>query len=175
MKHYPLPKPFRFSKNQESGLFLKERTDRIHCGIDVYAPLKTPVFAVNNGLIRKIAEFTSPQQTEYWNTTYEIILESETNYFFRYAELDRVLVNENDMVIAGDRIGLVGQVLNPDKIRKKHPKYIQKLAIKDKLSMLHFEMYDCFPENSDNYLGGNWFADGKPKGLCDPGLFLNEE
>lgn len=174
MKHYPIPKSFRFSKNQESGHFLEDRKDRIHCGVDLYAPRKTPVFAVDNGLIRKTAEFTSPSQNEYWNTTYEIILETETNYFFRYAELDTVLVNENDRVIAGDRIGLVGQVLNPNKIRKNHPKYIQQLAEKDNLSMLHFEMYDCFPEKSDKYLGGNWFASGKPKGLCNPVLLLAE-
>jgi len=175
MKQYPLPKPFRFSKNQESGQFLEDRNDRIHCGIDLYAPQKTPVFAVDNGCIRKIALFTSPDQNEYWNTTYEIILETEANYFFRYAELASVSVKKNDRVLAGDRIGLVGQVLNPDKIRKNHPTYIQQLAGKDKLSMLHFEMYDRFPEESDKYLGGNWFGKGKPNGLCNPGLLLSEE
>lgn len=175
MIHYPLPKPFRFSKNQESGQFLEDRKDRIHCGIDLYAPQDTPVFAVDNGHIKKTSVFTSPDQNEYWNTTYEIILETDAKYFFRYAELNSVSVKKNDRVIAGDPIGLVGQVLNPDKIRKNHPTYIQRLVGKDKLSMLHFEMYDSYPEESDKYLGGNWFGKGKPDGLCDPGSLLSKK
>lgn len=172
LKHYPLPKKYSFSKDQSSGLFLEKRGDRVHCGIDLYAPVKTPVFAVDDGIIRLTSEFSSPHQTAYWNTTYEIILEAESSYFFRFAELSTVFVKKEENVSAGDKIGLVGQVLNPKKINEHQPPYIQQLKNKNTLSMLHFEMYNRYPEKSKHYLGGNWFAKKKPPGLCNPTEFL---
>lgn len=174
MKKYPLPRKYHFSKKQNTGRFLEKRKDRIHCGIDLYAPKNTPVFAVENGIICHVSKFTTPLINPYWNTTYEIILQSDTNYFFRYAELDNVLVKEDEIVSAGDQIGIVGQVLNPKKINQNHPEYIQQLAKQKKISMLHFEMYSDYPEKSDKYLGGNWFAENKPKGLCNPTEYLHE-
>lgn len=155
-------------KNQKTGTFLEQRGDRIHCGVDLYAPKKTPVFAVDNGKIYLTREFTNPKKIPYWNLTYEIMVQSESTYFFRYAELHSVFVKKNDVVSAGDVIGLVGQVLNPEKINQDHPGYIRRLAKEEKLSMLHFEMYQNIPIPSDNYLGGNWFGTHLPKGLCDP-------
>jgi len=172
MSCYPLPIQYRRGKNQKSGSFLEKRTDRIHCGIDLYAPKKTEVFAVENGTIHSISEFTNPNQIPYWNITYEIILHAESTYYFRYAELDEVFVKKNDSVSEGDVIASVGQVLNPDKIDEHQPHYIQQLAKDGKLSMLHFEMYDQAPERSKDYLGGNWFTKDKPRGLCDPTSFL---
>ncbi|HMA82681.1 MAG TPA: M23 family metallopeptidase [Candidatus Thermoplasmatota archaeon] len=172
LKQYPLPKKYRFRNDQSLGQFLENRGDRIHCGIDIYAPEKTPVFAVDDGVIKSTSEFSSPYQISYWNTTYEIILEAKSSYFFRFAELSEVFVKKDDKVSAGDQIGLVGQVLNPKKINEHHPGYIQKLADKNKLSMLHFEIYNRYPEKSKYYLGGNWFAKKKPPGLCNPTEFL---
>jgi murein DD-endopeptidase MepM/ murein hydrolase activator NlpD len=175
LKKYPLPEKFQFRKNQSSGRFLEDRGDRVHCGIDLYAPEKTPVFAVDDGIIRSIDIFSSPQQVPYWNTTYEIILEAKSSYFFRFAELCEVLVEKDQKVSVGDKIGLVGQVLNPSKITNEHPVYIQDLSKRNRLSMLHFEIYDSYPEKSEKYLGGNWFAKETPIGLCNPNDFLFEE
>lgn len=173
MKCYPIPEKYRYQKNQLSGKFLEHRNDRIHCGIDLYAPRKTPVFAVDDGVIRLVSHFTTPLENSYWNITFQIILDDESTYYYRYAELDNVLVKQNEKVVAGQRIGSVGQVLNPHKVEKHHPTYIQQLIRENKVSMLHFEVYDCFPEPSDYYLGGNWFDIDKPKGLCDPTPLLN--
>ena len=172
MKQYPLPKKYLMEKNQKIGTFLENRGDRFHCGVDLYAPKNTPVFAVEDGIIYLTREFTNPNVISYWNTTYEIILQSNSTYFFRYAELHCVFVKKNDVVSAGDIIGVVGQVLNPEKINQAHPVYIQRLAKEKKLSMLHFEMYQNIPEPSDKYLGGNWFGTQLPKALCDPTLFV---
>jgi murein DD-endopeptidase MepM/ murein hydrolase activator NlpD len=172
MKHYPLPKKYQFTKNQDSGRFLEQRRDRVHCGVDFYAPRRTPVFAVDDGIIHSISEFTNPNQNVYWNKTFEIILYDELEFFYRYAELETVFVKRNEKVSAGKRIGSVGQVLNSTKINQEDPEYIQRLVKENKTSMLHFEMYNCSPEPSNNYLGGNWFAENKPKGLLDPTRFL---
>lgn len=174
MKHYPLPKKYQFKEKQDSGKFLEQRKDRVHCGVDFYAPIKTPVFAVDDGIIIDTTEFTDPKQNVYWNKTFEIILYDELSYFYRYAELDTVLVKQNDTVIAGQTIGFVGQVLNPTKINQDHPEYIQRLVKENQLSMLHFEMYNCYPKCSVNYRGGNWFAEKQPKGLLNPTPFLSD-
>lgn len=173
MKHYPLPKKYQFSNDQDSGTFLENRKDRVHCGVDLYAPRNTPVYAVDDGIIQSISEFTTPKQNDYWNKTFEIILYDELKYYYRYAELDSVLVNKNERVSAGQRIGLVGQVLNPNQPHHDQPEYIKRLIKKDRVSMLHFEMYDCLPGHSDKYLGGNWFGENEPKGLLDPRSFLD--
>jgi hypothetical protein len=86
-----------------------------------------------------------------------------------------VFVKPNENVFAGNRIGLVGQVINPDKITINHPRYIQELAHNTRLSMLHLEVYTSYPEKSDKYSGGNWFGKNKPKDLCDPTIVLFEK
>ena len=168
MKHYPLPEKYRFNKSQNSGLFYENRKDRFHCGVDVYAPRKTPVYAVDDGVIISTSTFTNPDQNEYWNVTFEIVLFDGKKFYYRYAELDEILVKKSDHITAGQKIGLVGQVLNPLKIKENHPEYIKQLIKNNKVSMLHFEMYTCNPINSDHYQGGNWFSGGKPRGLIDP-------
>jgi murein DD-endopeptidase MepM/ murein hydrolase activator NlpD len=173
MKHYPLPKKYHYRKNQNSGTFLECRKDRVHCGVDLYAPRKTPVYAVDDGIIQQVSQFTSPTQNPYWNVTYQILLYDTSTYYYRYAELDTVLVSQNETVSSGQQIGLVGQVLNPQNVKETHPEYIKKLIEENKLSMLHFEVYSCLPESSKYYLGGNWFAKDKPKGIIDPTVLLD--
>lgn len=71
-----------------------------HPGIDIAAPLGTPVHAVFDGIV----EYAD------WLTGYgyTVILRHPGGYFSTYAHLDRILVHKGDTVGAGETIGTVG-------------------------------------------------------------------
>ena len=175
MKAFPLPeiieKPLR--ENGESGSFWEDRKDRHHCGIDLYAPEGEPVLAIEEGEVIEVGIMTSPEMISYWNETYYIIIRNLSGLFCKYGELGSSNVKTRDTVEAGQMIGRVGTVLNNEKIDCSAPEYIQKLKDKNP-SMLHFELWEDEPViEDDNYLGGNWFGDERPKKLLDPTEYLN--
>jgi len=83
-----------------------------------------------------------------------------------------VLIREGDVAHAGDVIGRVGSVLNPDKITANSPPYVQFLKENGHSSMLHFELYEGMPLPPRDYLGGNAFKASRPLNLLDPKPFL---
>ncbi len=157
---------------KKAGGFLENRGDRVHCGVDIYAPKGSDVIAMAPGRVLSVDLFTSPKQVSYWNATYQVIIQHDLDLYCRYAELHDVVVHHDTRVAAGELIGHVGQVLNPDKIDTQSPRYIQRLAKNTNLSMLHFEIYRSKPKNTPSYLGGNWFATDLPPGLIDPTSIL---
>lgn len=156
------------SRQEKSGFFWEDRGDRYHCGLDFYAPFKSHVFAIESGQIVSIHPFTSPRMIPYWNDTIALVLEGESGYLYKYAELDSVDVNISDHVKAGDILGRVGRVLKKENIDKTSPVYIQQLIHSNHASMLHFEVYRHRPFVLDSYCGGNLFSESKPENLCDP-------
>jgi len=164
--------PGRIPRKGEPGSFWEDRGDRYHCGIDLYAPENTEVVSVEGGIVTETGLMTSPELLPYWNPTYYVIIEHEKGLFCKYGELACFSVKKGDKLEPGSLIGHVGMVLNSDKIDKSCPLYIQKLKNKNP-SMLHFEVWKNEPITAHrHYLGGNWFADEKPKNLVDPVEYL---
>lgn len=156
----------------EPGSFWENRGDRYHCGVDLYAPENTEVVSIEGGIVADTGLMTSPEILPYWNPTYYVIIEQSSGLFCKYGELADFTVRKGDKIEAGNLIGHVGMVLNPEKIDNFCPLYIQKLKNKNP-SMLHFEVWRSEPITTHkNYLGGNWFAEEMPENLIDPTRYL---
>ncbi|MGB0949471.1 MAG: M23 family metallopeptidase, partial [Marinirhabdus sp.] len=85
------------------------RTGGAHDGLDLYAPVGTKAYAVLDGEI----------SLKYNSTTYGNCLNVKadyngTTYYFFYAHLSSISVNQGDKVKAGDVIGQTGQTGNAD-------------------------------------------------------------
>lgn len=174
MKHWPVPNSYskKIPVLNTPGSFWEKREDRYHCGIDIYAPEGSEVLSVEDGKVIDIRMFTSPKEVPYWNTTYCVLIKNKSGFICKYAELGDVTVRNNEIVKSGQTIGHVGKVLDLDQIDKSSPQYIQNLKKNNYQSMLHFELYELFPNKLKNYLGGNLFVDYKPKNLLDPTDYL---
>lgn len=173
-QHWPVPNSFlkKIPKNNTLGSFWKNRGDRYHCGIDIYAPAGSEVISIYDGKVIEIGIFTSSDKIKYWNETYYILIKCQNDLIYRYAELGNTAVKINEIVKSGQLIGSVGTVLNLEKITNSSPKYIQEIKKKGFPSMLHLEVYSSKPHTSKKYLGGNWFGPKKPDNLIDPSLHL---
>jgi murein DD-endopeptidase MepM/ murein hydrolase activator NlpD len=175
MKFWPVPKSY--NKNLpgpgDPGSFWEHRGDRNHCGIDIYAPCKSPVLAVDSGKVVEVGIFTSPQAVPYWNVTYYILVSHEDGLVSKYAELEEAVVKEGEEAVAGEVIGFVGSVLNPGKITESSPPYVRLLKGNGHSSMLHFELYKGLPLVTGKYMGGNSFNPAKPQNLVDPRPYLD--
>lgn len=130
------------------------RFDR-HRGVDLYAPVGSEVFAVQNGIVKDIRHWTGVNaDCGWWNETDAISIEG-TDGLIVYGEIS---VNEKlkigDKVRAGDCVGTILQVLKKDKGRPT--------------SMLHLELRaPGFLKNTDKDWGHEL-----PEGLLDPTPFL---
>jgi len=176
VKFWPVPGSFRRSlpTGGEPGSFWEDRGDRNHCGIDIYAPRKSAVVAIDSGRVSEVGVFTSPHDVPYWNVTCYVLISHDDGLTSKYAELEESLVKAGDIAKAGDVIGRVGCVLNPKKITSKSPLYVQLLKKNGNSSMLHFELYRGIPLQTGTYLGGNAFKPSRPLNLLDPGPLLDE-
>jgi murein DD-endopeptidase MepM/ murein hydrolase activator NlpD len=175
MRKWPIPDSFskKVPEKGEPGSFWKNRGDRHHCGVDIYAPCGSNVVAVENGVVIDSGLFTSPDFVPYWHKTYFVIVKHMDGLVCKYAEMGNIEVKTGDMIAAGQVIGSVGDVLNPDKITTESPSYIQDLKKNGIQSMLHIELYQGMPGKRDDYLGGNLFSHVKPENLLDPTEYFN--
>lgn len=174
IKIWPVPSSYTLElpSGGAPGSFWEDRGDRFHCGVDIYAPEGSDVVAVADGVVTGTGDFTSPEWVGYWNATFWVLVRHEDGYFSKYAELGEVLVSGGQEVKAGQTIGRVGQVLNPDRVVPRDPGYVIRLAQAGNSSMLHFELHQGEPEGPDDYLGGNVFSSDRPEGLADPTEYL---
>lgn len=175
MKVWPVPDSYskdvpRFGT---SGSFWEDRGDCFHCGIDIYAPVDSEVFSIQSGMVIDLGVFTDPDDNMYWNKTYYLIIKSPQNVVFKYAELSETLVQVGDSVSAGQLIGKIAQVINPEEANHTTPYYIHELIRNNYTAMLHLETYIAPITEVRPYKGGNYFGPSKPYSLLDPGLFLN--
>lgn len=173
MKFWPVPNCY--SKNLPKsgpGSFAENRSDRHHCGVDIYAPKGSDVISIDSGKVLAKGVFSSPDVKPYWYTTYFVAIKNKTGKIAKYCELEDILVTDGSNVEAGQIIGHVGNILNFNNIDQNSPLYIQKIKDAGIKSMLHFELYAKEPFVLENYSGGNWFDKIKPSNLLDPTEYL---
>ncbi len=175
MKIWPVPDSYskEIPRNGEPGSFWEDRGDRFHCGLDIYAPKGSKVLAIQNGKVIDVGVFTTSEENAYWNKSYFIIIKTPQNVIYKYAELGEVVVHIGDFVAAGEQIGCIGDVLNPEEVNHTTPYYIHELIRENKISMLHLEAYIAPITEVRPYMGGNYFGATKPYSVLDPSLFLN--
>jgi len=174
MTTWPLPGSYsrEIPGNGEPGSFWEDRGDRNHCGVDIYAPAGSEVLAIEQGEVIDEGLQTSPDRVAYWNTTRYILVRTRSGLYCRYAELGNTRVKIGDRVLEGEVIGHIGEVIKPHLVDGCSPIYIQRLKMAGTCSMLHLEVYRVRPVYQRAYSGGNWFGQGKPEGLLDPGNYL---
>jgi murein DD-endopeptidase MepM/ murein hydrolase activator NlpD len=133
---------------------VKRRFDK-HRGIDLYAPVGTEVYAVEDGIVKDIRPWTGKDANcDWWLDTDAVAVEGKSGLaVYGEIEIDKK-IKLNKKIKAGQLIGTVKRVLKNDKGRPT--------------SMLHFELRDYgFYKN----IAKNWDSD-IPEGIKDPTPFL---
>jgi len=93
------------SDGRGDGLFAAERSGRrMHQGLDLLAPIDTPVLAIRAG--RVIRATQNNGMGKY------VIIQHPDNITTLYGHLSKIFVNENKFVRQGDIIGAVGKTGN---------------------------------------------------------------
>ena len=141
---YELPKPFI-----DPGGFGTIRKYDTHTGVDLYCEDGDEVFAIEDGVVIAIEDFTGENAgSPWWEQTQAVVIKSG-NLIWLYGEITTDLV-VGQKISEGQIIGNVKRVLKKDK--QKTP-----------TSMLHMELYD-------DYNGSVIWEHNKPKpnGLLDP-------
>jgi len=86
-------------QRNEMDAFCEHRKDRIHCGIDIYAMVNSPVHSTLTGFVIDRGKFTSNDICDYWNNTYFLVVENkQESVALKYAELSDVTVNIGDYI-----------------------------------------------------------------------------
>lgn len=80
------------------------KTQRLHSGLDYYAPIGTSVKASADGKVI----FAGSKAEEYGNYGVQVIVQHANGYKTRYAHLDQVIVKVGDSVKQGQEIALSG-------------------------------------------------------------------
>ncbi len=135
------------------GSFGHKRKYDIHTGVDLYVPIETPVYAMEEGEVIKVAPFTGPHAgLPWWNNTDAVYIKS-TNIVILYGEIQST-VKIGDYIEPGQLIGHVIEVLKTNKGRPT--------------SMLHLEMHT--QDSTAWYLWEE--LNNKPEKLLDPTPYL---
>jgi len=162
--------PVRHPENPEDhvGSFGAERRHDVHKGVDLYCPVGTPVYAVEDGAIVHIRPFTGVDAgCPWWEDTWAISVAGNTGIVV-YGEIVPAAMRiptklagnlwsggwSAPTIKAGDLIGHVKRVLKKDKGRPT--------------SMLHLTLH------AHGVLSNGTWEKGEeqPEGLIDPTLHL---
>lgn len=139
----------KYSWPTPEGEFAAVRKFDIHTGVDLYCDPGTKVYAVEDGIVIAVEDFTGPKAgSPWWNDTQAILIKGQSGVIC-YGEVD-CLVNSKDKVIEGQLLGIVKTVLKKDKGKP--------------MTMLHFELYEPYVVESVVWN----LNKPKPKGLLDP-------
>lgn len=155
LKNYKYQLPL----STEPGSFGYIRKHDIHTGVDLYCENNDAVYAMYDGIIVNIEDFTginSNPPTSWWNDTNSVLIRHH-DFVICYGEItvaDNITIGSS--VKEGDIIGYVKQVLKKDK--NKTP-----------LSMLHIELYEKHITESVVWV----LNTDKPSGLLDISYLLN--
>lgn len=78
-----------------------------HDGVDIRAPMQTPVFSIANGIVTKVRNDDNNKYVtvEHRNVKYNGTI---AKYYSSYLHLDSVAVNVGDIITKGSIIGKVG-------------------------------------------------------------------
>lgn len=115
----PFPIPFVPKQSYKAGsrrFGAKRQKGRKHAGCDLIAPLGTPIFAIDSGVVMEAAE------QEFYRGTFAIVVQHK-GYVARYCEIKGVAkgIRRGSIVTAGQVIAYVGKMFVS--------------------SMMHFELY----------------------------------
>lgn len=145
--HIPMPEIHK-------GGFGYKRKHHQHEGVDLYCPDRTEVYAIEDGEVVAVGQFTGAEvDSPWWNSTSYVMIKGDIGVI-NYGEI-YPFVKVGDNVKAGDRIGVVKQVLKKDKGTP--------------MSMLHLEWYE--PQVTSPVK--EWRVDeDQPEGLQDPTTML---
>lgn len=114
------------------GAFLAQRKHAPHTGVDLYTRIAEPVFAMNDGIVVSVEDFTGVNdKSTWWNDTQCILIKHWFGVVC-YGELE-TRFRVGDYVSKGTRIGSVKQVLRDGKERPDIAGH--------SLCMLHVELY----------------------------------
>lgn len=145
----------RFSLPKEYGEFAAIRKHDIHTGIDLYCNPGAHVFAIEDGFVSDVGNFTGPSaDSPWWNNTQYVVVKGSSG-FILYGELTTAL-EKGTLVKKGEVLGEIVTVLKENKGKP--------------MTMLHLELYSDYTEpviwnhNSD-----------KPYGLQDPTSLIVKE
>lgn len=148
----------------EPGAFGAIRKFDIHEGVDIYTHDGAPVYAVEDGVVTAIYEFTGKKaDCDWWNETWCVKVDGKSGVV-TYGELANPngIVSIGQKVSAGRMIGLVTPVLRPEKYRPD----IRNHSV----AMLHLEL-----RKETCHLDG-WKLDGeRNKRLLDPTPYLKSK
>jgi murein DD-endopeptidase MepM/ murein hydrolase activator NlpD len=149
------------------GAFGAVRKFDIHTGVDLYCDEGTPVYAVEDGEVIAIEEFTGPNaESPWWHETLAVLVKGESGVV-GYGEVsigfvptieNPPFIKVGELVKRGDLIGWTKQVLKKDKGKP--------------MCMLHLELY--LPKTTETVWWrkegekANWWKDTKPPCLLDP-------
>lgn len=137
------------------GAFARIRKNHIHEGVDLYVANRTPIMAVEKGVIVAIENFTGKSAgSPWWQETQAVLIEGKSGVvLLGEIELNPTL-KLGQSVEAGEVLGVVKPVLS---IFKGRP-----------MSMLHLELHEHGVRESKS-----WNIDSpKPLSLKDPTPYL---
>lgn len=119
--------------DKHPGAFLYPRKHAPHTGVDLYTTDNQPVYAMNDGKIISIEDFTGKfDGSDWWEDTSCILIEHWFGVVC-YGEISPIGFNIGDYVRKYDKIGNVKRVLKPEKARPD--------ILGHSTSMLHIELY----------------------------------
>ncbi len=121
LKH-PIPQP------GDPGYFGTVRRYDVHTGIDLYCDDGDPVYAIEDGMVVRIENFTGVPDSPWWEDTKAILIEGVSGVICYGEVMPLHLLATGDIIKAGTHIANVKRVLKQDK--GKNPP-----------SMLHLELY----------------------------------
>lgn len=148
---YPLDTPHCTSAQ---GMFGAIRKHDIHTGIDIYTIENAPVYAMEDGVVVAVEDFTGPPETPWWLPTKAVLTEGPSGVIV-YGEIEP-LVNKGDEVAEGQLIGRIIPVLPEGKERPDIPGHSR--------FMLHLELYKKGTRKTTIWNLG----EQKPEELIDP-------
>ena len=137
------------------GSFGVRRRHDVHSGVDLYANVGTPVYAVEEGTIVAIDPFTGKDaECDWWEDTWAVYVEGESGIVCYGEILPNTSFKVGSNVAQNSMIGSVLRVLRRDKGRPT--------------SMLHLELHN------KGFIHGTHWEKGKEKSenLLDPTQYL---
>lgn len=130
-----------------AGAFLTKRKHHVHTGVDLYTNDGQSVYAVEDGTVVGMEDFTGKsQQTPWWEDTKCILIEGATGVVC-YGEIKPYCFEIGHKVKRGDEIGYVKRVLPIHKLRRDIDGH--------STSMLHMEIYPHGKYTAFEELGEN--------------------
>ena len=175
MKIWPVPDSYsqELPKPGTPGSFWDNREDRFHCGVDIYAPPNSVVYAIQSGVVIDVGIFTKQDELMFWNETQYVTIKTPQNLNIKYADLSEVFVRIGDFINAGQMLGRINVALNEENISHNTPHYVREMLSLGYICMLHLEAYIAPITEIRPYDSGNFFGEEKPYSLIDPAIILN--